>query len=99
MHAAGMTYKEIAKELGVTESLVVSVGSAHGIARQGWAATRKQIADLVAEGLSDVEIAEKMNLDRRTVGTRRASMVSLNSRVKKKKRDERVAEMRKGFKN
>lgn len=94
-----MTYAQIAEELGVTVSVVVSVGSAHGITRQGWAATRKQIAELVAEGLSDEEIAKKVNRDRRTVGTRRASMVSLNSKVKKKKHDERVAEMRKRFKN
>ena len=99
MHAAGMTYSQIAEELGVPLSIVVSAGSAHGITRHGWAMTRKQIADLVEEGLPDDEIAKKVNRKKSLVAARRASMVSINTRAKKKKHDERIAEIRKGFTN
>lgn len=99
MHAAGMTYAQIAEELGVTESIVVSTGSALGITRHGWATTRKQIAELVEAGESDAEIAKKVNRKKSLVAARRVSMRSLNSKVKQKKHDERVAEMRKNSKN
>lgn len=99
MHAAGMTYAQIAEELGVTESIVVSTGSALGITHHGWATTRKQIAELVEAGESDAEIAKKVNRKKSLVAARRVSMRSLNSKVKQKKHDERVAEMRKNSKN
>ena len=99
MHAAGMTYTQIAEELGATESIVVSAGSALGITRHGWATTRKQIAELVEAGESDAEIAKKVNRKKSLVTARRTSMVSLNTKVKRKKHDERIAEMKKGFTN
>lgn len=99
MHAAGMTYAQIAEELGVSENIVVSAGSALGITRHGWATTRRHIAELVEAGLSDAEIAKKTNRKKSLVTARRASMVSLNTKMKRQRHDERVAKLRKGFTN
>lgn len=99
LHAAGLTYRQIADELGVKFETVVSAGSTLGLTRHGWSMTRKQIAELVEAGESDAEIAKKVNRKKSLVAARRVSMRSLNSKVKQKKHDERVAEMRKGSTN
>lgn len=99
LHAAGLTYRQIAEELGVKFGTVASAGSTLGLTRHGWAMTRKRIAELAEAGVPDVEIAKKVNRKTSLVAARRASMRSINSKAKKKKHDERVAKMRKGFTN
>lgn len=86
MIASGMTYDEIAADLGVTKSTVASVASAHGFVRSRWAEARLKIAILTEQGLSSDEIAKELGCSVSLVRARWSSIPSISNKAKRQRR-------------
>lgn len=95
MIASGMKYSEIAEELGMTKSQVVTIGAAFGSVRTLRAEMRVRIAELTAQGLNSQEIANELGCSVALIRSRWSSIPSISNKAKRKRRQAEIDARRK----